>query len=116
MTTAIVITILVGHFVGDWLLQPRRWATEKSKDPVALAKHIFVVMLCLLPAYFMTDGYTWLAAYVLLHAVQDWYVWRLARHWITRLAYWEDKRFYDTIAIDQSLHLSTLFILLELMP
>ena len=34
--------ILIGHYLGDFLLQPRSWADKKHEDSKALIKHISV--------------------------------------------------------------------------
>ena len=117
MTTSAIIMILACHFYGDWYLQDRETATLKSSDPLYLLVHIVQVGIALIPLVYFADGrWLWLPTYLAIHAVQDWFTWRLARGWITRFAYWEDKRFYDTIAIDQLLHLIVLFLLIEVVP
>jgi len=107
-----LVLMLVGHFVGDWLWQPRDMALRKSKELVVLLRHLFRVNLCLMPFYLA--AYDWeqfviaALAYVILHGLQDWYWWRLVGGQLDPDRYYQQKEFYDGIAVDQLLHLLVL--------
>lgn len=106
----ISIAIILSHFTGDWIWQSREVAINKSKHLGYLAAHIFHVGLALIPITFVLHKWPELCIYLGLHAIQDWYWWRF---WSKRLdeRYYENKAFYDAIALDQILHLSILIYL-----
>lgn len=118
MTSLVVISFLAAHFIGDWLLQSRAWATAKSSDLKVLAKHVAVITLVLaIPVVlFARDRIPLLLVNALLHAFIDWNVWSgygasVPRDQLATFEYWKDKRFYDTIACDQFMHLYLIAIL-----
>jgi hypothetical protein len=96
-----VVLAIVCHLVGDWLLQPRWMALRKSKEVGVLLGHVAIVCAALLPLAILTDSLVGLIIYAHLHAVQDWYIWRIAPRWVKEI---NSKPFYDTIAIDQAIH------------
>lgn len=109
MSILALLLMIVGHFVGDWLLQSREIALAKSRHFPTLLKHLTRVQLTLIPFYFVADiGLLPSVLYITLHGLQDWYWWR---YWGKRLdaeTWFQQKTFYDAIALDQMLHLSLL--------
>lgn len=72
-----LITLLIAEFVGDFLLQDREMALKKSSDLKFLAKHlfaIFVVMAATGLGFGMPSVYL-AGCYVIIHGIQDWYIW-----------------------------------------
>lgn len=117
MSIWLVITAIACHFYGDWYLQSRDTAINKSKDPMYLVIHLTQLSVAMIPlALFLPDRWVWVPTYIVLHGIQDWFLWRVAKRWVSPYHYWENKRFYDTIAFDQALHLVTLFLCLEYIP
>ncbi len=112
MTTLYLISLIAAHFVGDWLLQSRKMATTKSSHWAVLTRHVITVTAALVfPVIIFAPDRLWLLVpNALLHAFIDWNIWsgykasipedQRATH-----RYWEAKAFYDTIAVDQFLHL-----------
>jgi hypothetical protein len=116
----IVLSLLAAHFLGDWFLQSRNMAKNKSVYFHALLEHLVAVTTCLslLLLFFYNMGITptfpvqKLFINAVLHGIIDWFGWSFyKRGKPTNFKYWEDKGFYDTIAIDQFLHITILFIL-----
>ena len=68
MTLTIVLTIIIIHWIADFVFQAEEWATNKSKSNVALYKHV------------MTYSTIWLFASLFLLGVArpaettEWYV------------------------------------------
>lgn len=90
-----LIIILVAEYVGDFLLQSRYTALNKSKDIRVLGRHLFeiAIMLCagfaLIP--FLLKGVLPLMAvayfigwYCLIHGVQDWFIWNGYKYLVYR--------------------------------
>ena len=126
-----IILLIVAHFFGDFVLQDRETALKKSSSWIALTKHfiqvffgmtlvVWVVGLFFFPyaeLLFLT-GVVFL--YSIVHCIQDRYIWR-GYKWLRRkeddtFKYWEDTKFYDTIGLDQALHLITLVAILKWLP
>ncbi len=112
--TTTAILIVATHFIVDWMLQSRYEATNKSKRPLVLARHLavnalgfaWVLLLDVSPGALFLN--TW------SHGVIDWNIWRLyawaRRHrppeFMEKNLYAQDYWFYFTIAVDQLLHLT----------
>ena len=106
----IPISLLVTHFVGDFILQSDWMALNKSKSWKALLAHCAVYSACFLPFGLAFAGITFLG-YVLTDAitsrlmsklwffeqaapgVNEWYYQGGSRHW-----------FFVTIGADQLIH------------
>lgn len=135
-----MILILVAEYVGDFLLQDRETALNKSKSLKHLNRHLFAIFCCIaatglgfgMPAVYLA------ACYVVIHGVQDWFIWKgygailyrryekeggwnpddkhnqilwFLEEFKRRRLYAEDKVFYDLIGLDRLLHIITLIIL-----
>jgi hypothetical protein len=114
-----IISLLFAHFLGDWFLQSRTIALNKSKNFNYMVLHM---MLVAGPIYLVAISYdvpvmvAWLFSFIYscIHGIQDFLIWRIVPIILkVKVEYWEDKKFYDLIAVDQFLHLSVLFILWE---
>jgi hypothetical protein len=60
----IPLSLLVVHFIGDWLLQTNWQALNKSKNNEALTMHVLVYSLCFLPWGLGFASFTFLAHWV----------------------------------------------------
>ncbi len=114
--TGTAIMLIVSHFVGDWFLQGRTIAENKSKSVPILCAHVCIIGVVMCAAFLLT-GYPHTQAtgikllmYLILHGLQDRYIWRYYEHTFHDPANPDrkGKPFYTTIAIDQMIHLSLL--------
>jgi hypothetical protein len=113
-----MLGLLAAHFIGDWFLQPRWMATEKSKNFNTLCKHLFIVSILLFAVSFPVLGWFKAAVATLMnayaHGLIDWFGWGWYKK---KFATYTDKGhlnnywFYTTIGIDQFLHLALIVIL-----
>lgn len=133
----LAIYLVLAHFFGDWLLQSRKMAQNKSQDLWTLLCHLMVVTAIIAYALALFMGRRFLAhtdAFIYLltlnavsHGLIDWFIPRIYL-WIRgdcayeRGAFWQpvggegrqvkhDYYFFTTIALDQILHLTILFAL-----
>ncbi len=126
-----ILALLAAHFIGDWILQPREMALNKSKDFRVLCDHLCIVTVCLswasLIFFWGNLGIPFLLLLfvnAVLHGVIDWNIWRIYAKvrgnnvyeheigkWTHESHINHDYWFYSTIAIDQFLHLSIIFLL-----
>lgn len=120
---AFAILLLAAHFIGDWWMQPRWMAEGKSSSAGTLLHHLFRVTIWIGAAVFF--GHTFfgvnmapniyllkLLGNAVIHGIVDWNGWKWYKKGKSAdFKYWKDKKFYDTIAGDQFLHLATLFLI-----
>lgn len=114
------ILLLFAHFLGDFVLQSREMAMNKSSKLLFNLKHISLVLLPLLPiAYWYQIHPLKVLMYGILHGLQDWFIWPLFKKIRTK-TYDLDKKSYKplkdywfifTLGLDQFLHLIILFTL-----
>lgn len=115
---AFVLSLLAAHFIGDWILQSREVAINKSKYFRVLLHHTAIVTACLLFAVIPFVPQDRIIALLCInwatHIVIDWFGWRFYKRKFGNLPmdqhlnnYW----FYTTIALDQFAHLSILFLI-----
>lgn len=112
MITAILI---VGqHFIFDWILQPRWVAVNKSKNNKALAAHGLLVTfgfgLVAATVYSVAVATGIALLYGLLHIIQDRIIWSTFKP-KTNNPY-EEKMFWNTVAVDQTIHLVLALVLI----
>lgn len=72
MSLTIPISLLVTHFVADFILQSDWMALNKSKNNKALYLHAFVYSLCFLPF-----GFWFFLATFFMHFTTDYYTSRI---------------------------------------
>lgn len=113
------ITILIVHWIADFVLQTHWQATNKSSDNDTLTAHIAVYSACwILPIMFLFDIYKYnhfgafnamvlfVVPTAILHWVQDYYTSR----WTKKLREKGDfHNFFVVIGLDQVLHYFQLF-------
>jgi hypothetical protein len=114
--TLMAILIIVTHFSVDWILQTRYEATNKSKNPMILLRHLALNQIAFSWVIFGNQaiplGFVWLNT--ITHGLIDWNIWRLYAwchrneppEFMERNLYAKDYWFYFTIAVDQMLHLT----------
>lgn len=111
-----IILLLLAHFIGDFLLQSRVMALNKTKSLYYLSLHglfvgapVFIVFLLFKP-FLLSLILT--SIYIVVHCAQDFFVWTTAIKLFGKSEkYWENKRFYDIIGFDQFLHTTFLVFL-----
>ena len=112
-------SIIVTHFVSDWILQPRAIAKRKAASLIWMAKHLLIILIATSILFTLAElSVGWAVLYTLLHGVQDRYIWRAyekfrgpyTEEFLSHNRYAEDYWWYFTIAIDQTIHLSLLFL------
>jgi hypothetical protein len=130
MSIYLILIIVIGHFVGDWLCQSREIAESKHDKfssallHSALTNAILWVFLITLPSFvevnehFLLKSIAFFLTFLVLHLIQDGILW-MFYYDLRRIRFAEkvehDKIFFNTIAVDQIIHLSLLFITANLM-
>lgn len=115
-----VISLVVSHFVFDWIFQTRKIARTKSSSLKSLGIHLLIYFVGIfLTVLFFSDGIMawhtlWFLSIINIttHGIIDWNIWSLAKKFLSN--YEGDTReylFYSIIALDQILHLVILFLL-----
>lgn len=128
MSMSIPLSIIVLHFIGDWVLQSNWMALNKGKDAIALAAHVVVVgttllIGMLLLGYELELAYAFMAYNMLAHFVTDMMTPNITSYfWFVRViepvngpgskfygAYDMPKRhwFFVAIGADQLIHYAT---------
>ena len=114
-----MIFIFIAHFIGDFLLQTRWMATNKSNKMTALAAHILVYGGALYVGTLFTsmdNNLTYVLINMLLHAGVDGLIWNGYKYTVKlrggdmSFKYYEDPHFYSTIGFDQLLHTLCLYV------
>ncbi len=72
-----LIMLLVAEYVGDFLLQDREMAVNKSKHIPTLLLHLLAIFICIAATGL---GFGWASVYVagcyiVVHGIQDWFIW-----------------------------------------
>jgi membrane-bound metal-dependent hydrolase YbcI (DUF457 family) len=114
-----ILTILFAHFFADYVVQPRKWATQKWTSDSALGKHTLVYTLSLFIwcwFFFSLTSIDWDMVFILfiwaaingcLHFVVDSVTSRDAHQfWMEK----DDELYYATLGIDQTLHYAILAV------
>jgi hypothetical protein len=108
---------MIVHSVFDWLVQDRETAKNKSYSFKYLFPHLFLIyiglMLWGLFAANLNHQQSFLFAVgnCILHGIIDWNIWKVYAYTVKKrfenldlFTYYEDRWFYNFIAIDQLLH------------
>ena len=118
ISLTVIFTILIGHFIADFILQSDWMAINKSKDNVPLAFHCLVYadimffMACILfykeiVGHNWIMPFSWLAINTLLHFITDYFTSRInADLWKNGKRHW----FFVNIGFDQLIHYTTLIL------
>ncbi len=124
----LLLILFLSHFIGDFLLQPRKMAINKSNlaKPIYLLRHTFTIWItAYIPLIFFThhtDAMEISLLIAMLHGVIDSCSWNfykvsVRKRTITEtqyhnFKYYEDHWFYVTIGADQLLHSLTIIFVL----
>ena len=117
MTTLISIIFVAQHFLFDWILQPRWVAVNKSKNNIALGFHGLIITLgfaCVAAVTYWGHPHFFAIAtigYGMLHVIQDRIVWKTFKPKTDNP--YQEKKFWNTVAIDQFIHLTVGILLLS---
>jgi len=107
-------SVIILHFLSDWILQPRAVAKQKASSWKWMAKHLAVIHVIFAILAFYTGVSQWLVLVnTLLHGIIDKFIWKsfekvrgpYTKEYLDHNRYAEDYWFYFTIAIDQMIHL-----------
>lgn len=119
MITALIVLFIL-HWIGDFVLQSHKVATEKSKDEVILTWHVLVYTTTVAIGYPLTGVLlntlfgVWLPSPILwafapvtfgLHFITD----RFTSRWTAAL--WKQQRWHDffvVVGLDQLIHIVSL--------
>lgn len=120
-TLGFIVVMLFAHFLGDFLCQSRVIAENKSVDMSYLVLHGMIVggfvFLGLLPFYSIGANLTIVYSYMILHTLQDWFIWRAYKGKFESPIECEDvmgdNEFWTVLGFDQCLHLLVLFTLIH---
>jgi hypothetical protein len=120
MSFDLIAALIVTHLVGDFLLQPRWMASNKSSKVLPWLSHVVVIIVSLIPCtYFFSLPAMLPLYYGLLHGAQDALIWKAYKYYFSRrttqINWYEDYWFYTTIGLDQALHLLTLMYLISIL-
>ena len=104
----LILTILILHFVGDFVLQSDWMAVNKSKSQAALWLHVAIYTTTLSPCL-ITLPMWWVIANGLFHYTTDSVTSRINAHlWLKGERHW----FFVGIGADQLIHYATLILTL----
>jgi membrane protein insertase Oxa1/YidC/SpoIIIJ len=107
----VIITVLVAHFIADWLCQSREVADNKSKDNLVLLMHCIIYGMGI---YFITGFFNAIFKYTSEDIIFLWAIINTVAHFMTdyvtsRLtsAMYKEQRyreFFLIIGFDQLIH------------
>jgi hypothetical protein len=79
-----LLIILIAEFVGDFLLQSREMALNKSKEIKVLLMHLYYIASSLIISFGLASiwfaipfiaTFKFVILYCLIHGIQDWFIW-----------------------------------------
>ena len=105
MELAIILKIIICHWIGDGLLQTEKMATQKSKSTYWLSTHVGTYMLPFLVAFYYI--WPWVFLMGALHWIQDYVTSRVNSYF---LEIKDNSKFWTCIWFDQMLHYVILFV------
>ena len=119
MEKELVIALITGHFILDWILQPRWMAKRKSSELKILLVHLSIIFTGIFAITWIFSPFpvTGLLQLNLInvaaHGIIDWNIWKVAGGIMDKYPDGDRKEyaFYSTIAVDQTLHLVILMLL-----
>lgn len=131
-----MITLLIFHYISDFLLQTRYVAKNKSSSLKVLSYHILIIFLVLwLGSFFVFKDIKLAFLFSLINAISHFFIdlviWRsyafikmVGHHKKLRYyskeeytdffkdyKWWEDSTFFNFIGLDQLLHIMCLYII-----
>lgn len=109
----IILTMVIGHYIFDFIVQTREEGKGKSKDFGLLLDHTVTYSLYwIIPTiiYIIITGNWWMSLFppvtFIFHTITDYYT---SKTNAQLYADHEEKAFWNSIGLDQLLHYSQLF-------
>ena len=106
-----LLTLIVAHYVGDFVLQTSDMATKKSHSAFWLSAHVavYTATLALFTVWYWSTAYfiAWLITNAVLHWFVDYTTSRLNAEYQKRS---EVKAFWNCIGADQAMHYVSLIL------
>lgn len=114
----IIFTIIITHYIADFIMQDEKWAVGKSKNVYDLTYHVWTYSLIwIVPAYFMLETtsqmYVFLVVTFCAHWITDYITSRIvskkfeAKHYGSPIP---NLGAFSVIGFDQLLHYTQLFL------
>ena len=105
MELAIILKIIICHWIGDGLLQTEKMATQKSSSNYWLSAHVGAYILPFIVVFYNMLG--WVLLMAILHWIQDWITSRINTQY---LQVKNNTMFWKSIWTDQMIHYIILFV------
>ena len=105
MELAIILKIIICHWIGDGLLQTEKMATQKSKSIYWLSAHVGAYILPFIVVFYNILG--WVLLMAILHWIQDFITSRLNTHYLKTK---NNSMFWNSIWTDQMIHYVIMFV------
>lgn len=110
------------HFFSDFYLQSREVAETKSNDWVSMGIHMGIIYIIFAVFAFFIDMPQWIVVlYVLCHGIQDKYLWTYFKKYAYKREdiedyvkynlHTKDDKFWNTLALDQCIHICLMIFL-----
>jgi len=119
-----IIWILAFHYIGDFLLQSREMAQNKSKSAKHLSEHVAIYSMIMTILFMLvstntiaSDPLEWFSnvgKFLTITYLTHWVTDYITSRWTSRL--WKKKeewKFFAVIGFDQLIHISTLLLTYE---
>ena len=119
MSLPVVLTIIFMHYIGDFILQAEKWATNKSKSVSALIKHTLTYSLFMFLMSWVFFDFTVMNSLYFgvitftLHTLTDYYTSRVVSKMFQENKYGTpipNRGAFSVIGFDQVLHYIQLFL------
>ena len=105
MEIAIILKIIICHWIGDGLLQTEQMATQKSKSTYWLSAHVGAYILPFIVVFYNILG--WVLLMAILHWIQDYITSRINSQYLQEK---NNTMFWNSIWTDQMIHYVILFV------
>lgn len=119
--TSAVFLILLAHFIGDFFLQTQAMAEQKSEKKSVLILHsllygsalfIFSPFISLTVEINFITIWSWVTVNMFLHGLFDMIFADIYKHYVNKSGF--KRGFFNALAVDQMVHIVSLFGLLTL--
>ncbi len=115
MELQLILAIIIGHWIGDYVLQTESMAVNKSKSNKWLTIHVgawtFGLAVVVIPFSGLVSIWLWVLLMGVLHWIQDYITSRINTYFLKKK--WQ-KLFWLAIGTDQMLHYLIMFYTINL--
>jgi hypothetical protein len=115
MELQLILAIIIGHWIGDYVLQTEAMAVNKSKSNKWLTIHVgawtFGLAVVVIPFSGLVSIWLWVLLMGVLHWIQDYITSRINTYFLKKK--WQ-KLFWLSIGTDQMLHYLIMFYTINL--